>query len=55
MTVQWGTNRISNLYYAWTWQLKEILRRLGCGASGNWWAAPTLVHLDYFDRRWMMT
>ncbi len=51
MTVAWGVNRVSNFYYAWTWQLKEILRRLGLRSIRELVGrTDTLVHLDYFDR-----
>ena len=44
-------NRISNLYYSWSWQLKEILRRLGLRSIRELVGrTDTLVHLDYFDR-----
>ena len=29
MQVSYGADRINNLYYSWSWQLKEILRLLG--------------------------
>lgn len=51
MTVSWGVNRISNMYYSWNWQLKEILRRLGLRSIRELVGrTDTLVHLDYFDR-----
>ena len=51
MTVDWGFNRVSNFYYAWSWQLKEILRRLGLRSIRELVGrTDTLVHLDYFDR-----
>ncbi|MDP3181197.1 MAG: glutamate synthase-related protein [Desulfobaccales bacterium] len=51
MTVAWGVNRISNMYYSWNWQLKEILRRLGLRSIRELVGrTDTLVHLDYTDR-----
>jgi glutamate synthase domain-containing protein 2/ferredoxin len=51
MTVSWGANRVSNMYYSWSWQLKEILRRLGLRSIRELVGrTDTLVHLDYFDR-----
>jgi len=51
MTVAWGANRISNLYHAWSWQLKEILRRLGLRSIRELVGrTDVLAHLDYFDR-----
>jgi glutamate synthase domain-containing protein 2/ferredoxin len=51
MAVEWGTNRISNLYYGWAWQLKEILRRLGLRSITELVGrTDLLVHLDYYDR-----
>jgi glutamate synthase domain-containing protein 2/ferredoxin len=51
MTVAWGTNRICNMYYAWSWQLKEILRRLGLRSIRELVGrTDVLAHLDYFDR-----
>jgi glutamate synthase domain-containing protein 2 len=51
MTVSWGMDRISNLYYSWSWQLKEILRRLGLRSIRELVGrTDVLAHLDYFDR-----
>jgi ferredoxin len=51
MTVAWGVNRVSNLYYSWSWQLKEILRRFGMRSIRELRGrTDTLVHLDYQDR-----
>ncbi len=51
MQVEWGFNRISNMYYAWVWQLKEILRRLGLKSIRELVGrTDLLVHLDYYDR-----
>jgi glutamate synthase domain-containing protein 2 len=48
--VAWGVNRVSNLYYAWSWQLKEILRRLGLSSIRELVGrTDTLVHLDYYN------
>jgi glutamate synthase domain-containing protein 2 len=50
MTVEWGSNRISNMYYSWSWILKEILRRLGLKSIRELVGrTDTLAHLDYFD------
>ena len=50
MTVEWGTNRISNMYHAWTWQLKEILRRLGMRSIRELVGrTDVLAHLDYYN------
>jgi len=50
MTTDWGCNRISNLYYSWSWILKEILRRLGLRSIRELVGrTDTLAHLDYFD------
>jgi glutamate synthase domain-containing protein 2/ferredoxin len=50
MTVDWGTRRICNLYYAWSWQLKEILRRFGMRSIRELVGrTDTLVHLDYYN------
>jgi glutamate synthase domain-containing protein 2/NAD-dependent dihydropyrimidine dehydrogenase PreA subunit len=50
MTIDWGSNRISNMYYAWSWILKEILRRLGLKSIRELVGrTDTLAHLDYFD------
>jgi len=51
MTVAWGVNRISNMYYSWSWQLKEILRYLGLRSIRELVGrTDTLAHLDYFAR-----
>jgi len=51
MQVEWGLHRISNMYYAWVWQLKEILRRLGLKSITELVGrTDLLVHLDYYDR-----
>ncbi|AEB08902.1 glutamate synthase-related protein [Desulfobacca acetoxidans] len=51
MQVDWGLNRISNMYHAWAWQLKEILRRLGLRSITELVGrTDLLVHLDYYDR-----
>jgi glutamate synthase domain-containing protein 2 len=51
MQVEWGVKRISNMYYAWAWQLKEILRRLGLKSISELVGrTDLLVHLDYYDR-----
>ncbi|MEW6387980.1 MAG: glutamate synthase-related protein [Thermodesulfobacteriota bacterium] len=48
--IAWGVNRVSNLYYAWSWQLKEILRRLGLSSIRELVGrTDTLVHLDYYN------
>jgi glutamate synthase domain-containing protein 2 len=50
MTIAWGVNRISNLYYSWRWQLKEILRFLGLRSIRELVGrTDTLAHLDYFS------
>jgi glutamate synthase domain-containing protein 2 len=51
MTIQWGSTRISNMYYAWSWQLKEILRLLGLRSIRELVGrTDLLMHLDYFER-----
>ncbi len=51
MTIEWGIKRISNLYYSWSWILKEILRRLGLRSIRELVGrTDVLAHLDYFDR-----
>jgi glutamate synthase domain-containing protein 2/NAD-dependent dihydropyrimidine dehydrogenase PreA subunit len=51
MDVEWGTQRITNLYLTWRRQLVEILRRLGMKSvtelTGR---TDVLVHLDYLKR-----
>jgi glutamate synthase domain-containing protein 2 len=38
------------MYYAWSWILKEILRRLGLKSIRELVGrTDTLAHLDYFD------
>jgi glutamate synthase domain-containing protein 2 len=50
MTVEWGTNRVCNMYHAWVWQLKEILRRFGMRSIRELVGrTDTLVHLDYYN------
>jgi glutamate synthase domain-containing protein 2 len=50
MTVEWGHKRICNLYYAWSWQLREILRLLGLRSIRELVGrTDLLLHLDYFD------
>jgi glutamate synthase domain-containing protein 2 len=50
MTVDWGTKRLCNMYHAWTWQLKEILRRFGMRSIRELVGrTDTLVHLDYYN------
>lgn len=50
MSVDWGTKRIANMYHAWTWQLKEILRRFGMRSIRELVGrTDTLVHLDYYN------
>ncbi len=49
MTVDWGANRVRNMYHAWVWQLKEILRRLGLRSIRELVGrTDVLVHLDYY-------
>jgi len=51
MTIDWGTDRISNMYYSWSWIIKEILRRLGLRSIRELVGrTDVLTHLDYFDR-----
>jgi glutamate synthase domain-containing protein 2 len=51
MTIQWGSTRICNLYYAWSWQIKEILRLLGLRSIRELVGrTDLLMHLDYFER-----
>ncbi|MDD3580482.1 MAG: glutamate synthase-related protein [Desulfobacca sp.] len=50
LPVSYGANRISNMYHAWVWQLKEILRRLGLQSIRELVGRTDfLVHLDYYD------
>ena len=50
LSISWASNRINNLYQAWSWQLKEILRRLGLRGSNELVGRTDfLVHLDYYD------
>jgi len=49
MTVDWGTRRLCNMYHAWAWQLKEILRRFGMQSIRELVGrTDTLVHLNYY-------
>ena len=51
MQISYGANRICNMYYAWSWQLKEILRLLGLRSIRELVGrTDLLVHLDYFER-----
>jgi len=51
MTIAWGEKRISNMYYSWNWQLKEILRRLGLHSIRELVGrTDTLIHLDFMER-----
>ena len=48
--ISWGANRVSNMYHAWCWQLKEILRRLGLTTIRELVGrTDILVHLDYYN------
>jgi glutamate synthase domain-containing protein 2 len=51
MDVEWGTQRIINLYLTWRRQLVEILRRLGMKSvtelTGR---TDVIVHLDYLKQ-----
>jgi glutamate synthase domain-containing protein 2 len=51
MDVEWGTQRIINMYLAWCEQLKQILKRLGMKSikelTGR---TDALVHIDYMKR-----
>jgi glutamate synthase domain-containing protein 2 len=50
MEVAWGYNRVCNLYYSWSWQLKEILRRLSLKSIRELVGRTDfMVHLDYSD------
>jgi glutamate synthase domain-containing protein 2/ferredoxin len=50
MTIDWGTDRISNMYYSWSYILKEILRRLGLRSIRELVGrTDVLAHLDYFE------
>ena len=51
MDVEWGTQRIVNLYLAWLAQLKSILMRLGMkSVSELVGRTDALVHLDYLKQ-----
>ncbi len=51
MTIQYGAARICNMYYSWSWQLKEILRLLGLRSIRELVGrTDLLMHLDYFER-----
>jgi glutamate synthase domain-containing protein 2 len=48
MNLEWGTQRIINMYLAWTDQLRTILRRLGMkNITELTGRTDTLVHIDY--------
>jgi glutamate synthase domain-containing protein 2 len=51
MDVEWGTQRIINMYLAWCEQLKQILKRLGMKSikelTGR---TDALVHIDYMKK-----
>ena len=51
MDVEWGTQRIINMYLAWCEQLKQILKRLGMKSikelTGR---TDVLVHIDYMKK-----
>lgn len=51
MDLEWGTQRIVNMYLAWSKQLRTILRRLGMKSvtelTGR---TDTLVHIDYMKK-----
>jgi glutamate synthase domain-containing protein 2 len=48
MTVEWGTQRLINLYSAWRKELVQILRRLGIrSVSELRGRTDLLMHLDY--------
>jgi glutamate synthase domain-containing protein 2 len=50
MTVEWGTQRIINLYSAWRKELVQILQRLGISSIRDLRGrADVLMHLDYTD------
>jgi glutamate synthase domain-containing protein 2 len=51
MDLQWGSQRIVNMYAAWMAVLRSILKRLGLRSVaelvGRW---DAIVHLDYLQR-----
>jgi len=48
MDIEWGTQRIINLYNAWRKELVGILRRLGMKSVGQLRGrTDLLMHLDY--------
>ena len=51
MDVEWGTQRIVNMYLAWCEQLRQILKRLGMKSitelTGR---TDVLVHIDYMKK-----
>ena len=50
MDIEWGTQRIINLYNAWRKELVQILRRLGMrSVSELRGRTDLLTHLDYND------
>jgi glutamate synthase domain-containing protein 2 len=51
MNVEWGMQRIINMYLAWCEQLKYILRRLGLGSISELTGrTDALVHIDYMKK-----
>ena len=51
MDVEWGTQRIVNLYLTWRRQFVGILQRLGMkSVSELVGRTDVLVHLDYFKQ-----
>jgi glutamate synthase domain-containing protein 2 len=49
--VEWGTQRIINMYAAWRKQLVDILKRLGLRDIRELVGrTDCLVHLDYMDQ-----
>jgi len=51
MDVEWGTQRIINMYTAWREELTRILRRLGMKSVKELVGrTDCLVHLDYIGR-----
>jgi glutamate synthase domain-containing protein 2 len=50
MEVEWGTQRIINLYNAWRKELVQILQRFGMRSIGQLRGrTDLLMHLDYTD------
>jgi len=48
MDIEWGTQRIINLYNAWHKELIRILRRFGMSSVGQLRGrTDLLMHLDY--------